>query len=94
MEPFTMSVLINAPKEIVWDIILGQDTYSEWTKPFNETSRYEGDWSEGSKIRFLGTGENGEEGGMVSRIAKHVPNEVISIEHHGIIEHGVEDTSI
>lgn len=94
MKKFETSIFINAPKKKVWDIMLGKDTYEEWTKPFNATSRFEGDWSEGSKIIFLGTDENGEnEGGMVSKIAKNVPYEYISIEHIGIIEDGVEDTT-
>lgn len=94
MQKFETSIFINAPKEKVWDVLLGAETYREWTKPFNPTSRFEGDWSEGSKILFLGTDENGNnEGGMVSRIAKNIPYEYISIEHLGIIENGVEDTT-
>lgn len=94
MQKFKTSILINAPKEKVWNTMLNKDTYKEWTKPFNPTSRFEGDWSEGSKMIFLGTDENGNnEGGMVSRIAKNVPYEYLSIEHIGIIENGVEDTT-
>lgn len=88
------SIFINAPKEKVWDTMLGKETYEEWTKPFNPTSRFEGDWSEGSKIVFLGTDKDGNnEGGMVSRVAKNIPYEYISIEHLGIVENGVEDTT-
>ena len=94
MKKLKTSIFINAPKEKVWDIMLGIGTYEEWTKPFNPTSHFEGDWSEGSKMIFLGTDENGEnEGGMVSRIAKNVPYEYLSIEHIGIIENGIEDTT-
>lgn len=94
MKKFETSIFINAPKEKVWDTMLGKDSYEKWTKPFNATSRFEGDWNEGSKILFLGTDENGDnEGGMVSRIAKNIPHEYISIEHIGIIENGVEDTT-
>jgi uncharacterized protein YndB with AHSA1/START domain len=93
-QKLTTSIFINSPREKVWDTLLGYNTYKEWTKPFNPTSRFEGDWSEGSKILFFGTDENGEnEGGMVSRIAKNVPNEYISIKHIGIIENGIEDTT-
>ncbi len=94
MQKLEKTIFINAPKEKVWDIMLGKDTYEEWTKVFCPTSTYEGDWSEGSKMLFLGTDENGEnEGGMVSRVAKNVPYEYISVEHLGIIEKGVEDTT-
>lgn len=88
------SIFINAPKERVWEVMLGPESYEKWTKVFNPTSHYIGDWSEGSKMLFLGTDENGEnEGGMVSRIAKNIPHEYLSIEHLGIVENGVEDTT-
>lgn len=98
MQKLKTSIFIDAPKEKVWDTLFSKDTYKEWTKPFSPTpgteSRFEGDWSEGSKILFLGTDENGKnEGGMVSRIAKNVPNEYLSIEHLGIVTNGVEDTT-
>src|SRR5690606_4647550 len=93
MKKLQFSIFINASKEKVWDTMLGEDTYRQWTKAFNPTSRFEGDWSEGSKILFIGTDENGEnEGGMVSRIAENRPYEYISIEHLGFVQGGVEDT--
>ena len=94
MQKLTTSIFINAPREKVWDTMLEKETYELWTKAFNPTSHFEGDWSEGSKMLFLGTDENGEnKGGMVSRIAKNVPHEFLSIEHVGIVENGVEDTT-
>lgn len=94
MKKLKTSIFIKAPKEKVWDTMLGKDTYKEWTKAFNPTSSFKGDWSEGSKILFLGTDKDGKnEGGMVSRIVKNIPYEYISIEHLGIIENGVEDTT-
>lgn len=91
MNTLNFSILINADKEKVWNTMLEDATYRQWTKPFNETSYYEGDWSEGSKIYFLGTDENGQpSGGMMSEIAKNKPFEYISIKHLGIIENEVE----
>lgn len=94
MQKIHTSILINAPKEKVWDTMLNKETYEQWTKFFNPTSRFEGDWNEGSKIIFLGTDKDGKnEGGMVSRIAKNIPYEYISIEHLGIVKDGIEDTT-
>ena len=56
-------MFINAPRKKVWATMLEDTTYREWTKPFNETSYYEGDWSEGSKILFLGTDKDGKVNG-------------------------------
>ncbi len=91
MNTLNSSIFINAPKEKVWNTMLEDPTYRQWTKSFNETSYYEGDWSEGSKILFLGTDKEGKnEGGMSSRIAKNIPFEYISIQHMGTIENGIE----
>ncbi len=73
--------------------MLDDVTYRLWTTSFNEGSYYQGDWSKGSKILFLGPNpETGKEGGMVSRIAENKLYEFISIEHLGMINDGVEDT--
>lgn len=93
MKKFKTSIFINAPKEKVWDTMLNKDTYEEWTKPFG-SSRFEGDWSEWSKMIFLGTDElENTEMGMISIIAKNIPYNYISIKHIGIIENGIEDTT-
>lgn len=94
MQKLHFSILINAPKDKVWHSMLDDKPYREWTKAFNEGSYYKGNWEKGSKILFLGPDPNtGEEGGMVSRIAENKPYEFISIEHLGIVQNGVEDTT-
>lgn len=97
MQKLHFSVEINAPREKVWDTMLEDSTYRQWTEAFNPGSYYKGDWEKGSKILFLGPDpqnpQSGKEGGMVSRIAENKPYEFISIEHLGIINDGVEDTT-
>jgi len=87
MKQLNFSIQINAPKEKVWRTLLDDATYRQWTSVFHEGSYAVGDWSEGSKILFLGP----EGSGMTSRIARHIPNEYISILHLGLIANGVED---
>jgi uncharacterized protein YndB with AHSA1/START domain len=94
MKKIHFSKTINAPREKVWDTMLGAESYQKWTEAFNPGSYYKGDWSKGSKILFLGPDpKTGKEGGMVSRIAENRPHEFISIEHLGIVQNGVEDTT-
>jgi hypothetical protein len=94
MEKLQIEIDINAPKQKVWHTMLDDVTYRQWTTPFSEGSYYKGDWSKGSKIIFLGPNpETGKEGGMVSRIAENKLYEFISIEHLGIINDGIEDTT-
>lgn len=93
MDKLNFSIIINATKEKVWNTMLEDKTYRIWTEAFSKGSHYIGDWSKGSKILFLGPNENGEMGGMVSRIKENKLYEYISIEHLGVVENGKEDTT-
>jgi uncharacterized protein YndB with AHSA1/START domain len=87
MEKLTFKVSINAPRNKVWEILWGDTTYSAWTAPFAEGSKIESDWEVGGRTLFL----DGKGSGMVSTIAKKVPNEYMSFKHLGEIQNGVED---
>jgi hypothetical protein len=85
MKKLQFNVKINAPVSKVYDVMLGisnKTTYEQWTALFNPTSSYEGSWSKGSKILFIGTDEKGEKGGMVSEIADNIPNRFVSNRAH------------
>lgn len=91
MEKLNFSIIINAPKEKVYNTMLQDKTYRIWTEVFAPGSHYVGDWSAGSKILFLGPDKDGKLGGMVSRIKENRKNEFVSIEHLGVVADGVED---
>lgn len=93
MDKLHFSIIINAPKEKVWNTMLQDHTYRKWTEPFGIGSHYVGDWNKGSKILFLAPGEKGEMSGMVSRIKENQRYKFLSIEHRGIVQDGKEDTS-
>ena len=88
MHTLTYTIHIDAPRKTVWNTMLDDETYRQWTSVFAEGSHAETDWQEGSRALFLSP----EGDGMVSRIAKNIPHEYLSIEHLGMIENGVEDT--
>lgn len=88
MEKLKFSTLINAPREKVWNIMLEKETYKEWTKPFHEGSTYEGNWEQGSEIKFIGPSEDGSISGMYALIATNRPYEFISIKHLGEFKNG------
>ena len=91
MADLHFSIQISAPRAKVWDTMLSDATYREWTSVFMPGSYFKGDWSEGSKMLFLGPNESGEgEGGMVSRVKENRPGEFISLEHLAEIRDGVE----
>lgn len=93
MDTLNFSITINAPKEKVWNTMLGDESYRAWTEVFSPGSHYVGNWDKGSKILFLAPVQNGGMSGMVSRIKENRLHEFISIEHLGMVENGKEDTS-
>jgi L-rhamnose mutarotase len=82
MQKSHYSIYIDAPKKTVWDTMLNDATYRQWTVPFSAGSYYEGDWQEGSTIKFL---SDEMEGGMYSKIKESRLHDFVSIEHLGMI---------
>ena len=80
---------IAAPVDVVWSTMFSADTYPVWTEPFSAGSYFEGSWSEGEEMRFLGPGESG----MLARVASRRDHELMAIEHFGMVMEGEEDTT-
>ncbi|KAB2931166.1 MAG: SRPBCC domain-containing protein [Leptonema illini] len=92
MKRLHFDIVIKAPVEKVWECMLGDTGYRSWTRVFSEGSFFRGEWKTGAKMLFLAPFE-GSEGGMVSRIKEASPYKHVMIEHLGMIENGVEDTT-
>ena len=88
MKRIQFEVIIDAPVARVCDVMIGQQSYRDWTAAFVEGSYYEGSWAQGQRIRFMSPSGDG----MVAEIAEHRVDEFISIRHLGFIAKGVEDT--
>lgn len=91
-ERMFFEILIKASPEKVYQTMLNDKTYRDWTSVFSEGSYFKGTWEKGSKILFLAPGKNGEMG-MVSRIEENILSKFVSIQHLGMVENGVEITS-
>jgi hypothetical protein len=83
------ATLIDAPRRVVWDTMLGSETYRKWTSAFTEGSYFEGSWDAGRRIHFLAPDGTG----LVSEVAENRPYERVSVKHLGELKDGVEDTS-
>lgn len=81
MDRLNFTVQIAASPARVWETMLADATYRQWTTPFCEGSYYEGSWAEGAQIRFLSP----EGGGMQAEIAANRLHSFISIHHLGVI---------
>lgn len=86
MHRLTFSILINASREAVWQTMLEDATYRQWTSMFEKGSYAVTDWKEGSKALFLTPAGDG----MVSQIVAHRPSQFLSIQHLGTVKNGVE----
>ncbi|KXK26249.1 MAG: hypothetical protein TR69_WS6001001244 [candidate division WS6 bacterium OLB20] len=83
MKRFTSSINIDAPVEHVWDTMLSDATYRDWTSVFHPGSHFEGTWEKGSEMRFIGPDEDGLPSGVVSRVVENRPYEYVGLEHVG-----------
>ena len=84
------SIDIAAPTSRVYEMLVGPESYMQWTSAFGDGLYFEGSWQKGQRIRFL----TPEGHGVVSEIAENKPNELLSVRHIGYIaDGGVEDTS-
>lgn len=77
-------MVIDAPKETVWEVLWSNESYPKWTVAFAEGSHVETNWKEGSEIKFLGP--NGI--GIWSRIKVCRPSDTICFQHEGVIKDG------
>jgi uncharacterized protein YndB with AHSA1/START domain len=91
MQKLHYTATINAPAKKVWDTMLEDATYRKWTAPFGPGCYAEGDWSKGSRMRFLARNEEGKLEGMIADIAENKPYEFLSIKHIGMMKDGNED---
>lgn len=89
MRKIHFSINVNAPKAKVWDKMISEASYREWTAAFAEGSSFKGSWDKGAKILFVDPNNSG----MVAEIAENKLHEFISIRHLGEIDQGIEDTT-
>jgi uncharacterized protein YndB with AHSA1/START domain len=90
LKRFQCSVEIAAPASDVYQLLIGPDSYKQWTSAFGEGLYFEGSWLKGERIRFLTPDGHG----VTSEIAENRPGEFLSIRHLGYInDDGVEDTT-
>ena len=92
MHKLVFQIEIASSVSHVYKTMLAEESYRVWTSEFNPTSRYVGSWEKGAKILFVGEDASGLVGGMVSRIAENIPEQLVSIEHLGVLHGDAEIT--
>ncbi len=82
METHQFTIIINAPRNVIWHALWADTYYRQWTSAFCEGSYAESNWNEGDEIKFLSPGDNG----MYSIIDKKEEPSVMSFKHFGEIK--------
>ncbi len=90
LERLHFEISINAKTKKVYETMLDEKHFAEWTSVFNPNSQFKGSWEKGSKILFLGIDTDGSIGGMVARIKENIPNKFVSIKYFGVIQNNKE----
>lgn len=86
MTTLNYSILINAPREKVWEDLWADSSYREWTAAFFDGSFAESDWKEGSEVLFLSPARDG----MYSIITKNIYAREMVFEHKGEMKKGTK----
>lgn len=81
------SIDINAPRGIVWDVLLNDQHTRNWYAEFQPGSHAVTDWQEGHKATFL----DGKGNGIFGTVIANKNAELISIEYSGSVSNGEED---
>lgn len=87
MRTITNAIDVDAPPERVWDVLLNDVTYRQWTAEFMAGSYAETDWQHGSTVRFLGPSGSG----MLAHIVASRRPELVDIEFDGLVTDGKDD---
>jgi hypothetical protein len=81
------SIDVNAPKEIVWEVLLDDKFTRIWYAEFSEGSHAETDWKIGSKAVF--TDNSGC--GLIATVVANKPYEFLQLQYTGYMNSGIED---
>lgn len=81
------TLLVNAPKEKVWDVLTKDELNRQWYAEFSEGTYAETDWKAGSQVIFT----DGSQSGLVAVVLVNEPGKSLILEYTGELKDGVED---
>lgn len=84
MKKLEYKIIINAPRQAVWETMLDQETYKQWVDAAWPSSYYEGEWKEGSNLRFI----TADGSGTLATLIKHKSYELSYAKHIALLNPG------
>lgn len=89
METLTYEIRINSPKTLVWRTLTDAEKYTQWVKAFSPNSYADGEWKQGTYIKFL----DPDMGGTKAFIEELESNEHILMRHVSMIDKKGEEST-
>ncbi len=89
METLNYEVRVNAPKTSVWSTLTESERYSQWVKAFSPNSYADGEWKQGTHIKFL----DPDMGGTKALVEALESNEHILVRHVSVISKDDEEST-
>ena len=90
MQTLIYEARINAPATAVWNTLTEPDKYRQWVKSFSADSYFDGEWTQGTYIKFL----DPNMGGTRAFIESLEPDNHILVRHVSLIsKEGEESTT-
>ena len=87
MKTIKKSIIINASKEKVWDVLVLDELNRVWYAEFAPGSHARTDWKVGSKVIFA----DDKDSGIIGKIIAHDTYKLLSMEYNGVLVNGMED---
>jgi len=84
MKLLEFTTQISATPEKVWNVLFTQDSYGKWSSAMNSETYFEGNWEEGSIMKFLDQKNNG----MYNLVEINKENQLLRMKHIGWIMDG------
>jgi uncharacterized protein YndB with AHSA1/START domain len=88
MTQLEFAIDIHAPREVVWEILWGEESFRDWTSAFAPGSTISADWREGGRFEF--TDSSG--GVSYGVLEEHQPGARVHFSHVAEILDGRETT--
>ena len=90
MKTLRYAIIIDQPREQVFEIMINKALYPEWAKAWGEGMSWEGQWAEGKHISFF----DQERGGTKVLIESFTPSEEIKAIHVAMVNPNNEEVAL
>ena len=84
MKLLVFGIEINASPDHIWEVLFTQDSQRIWDSAVNEGTYFEGNWEEGSTMKFL----DPENNGMYNFVTRNSQGKELAMKHLGWILDG------